>query len=70
MQVYPMKPEEFAAILVEKLELVKHEQDAQEKLDRKLQEVCAGMFHMAGGSVLCNFVVNWHLWNAVAWNNF
>ncbi|XP_021931929.1 axin isoform X2 [Zootermopsis nevadensis] len=37
-QVYPMKPEEFASILIEKLELVRHEQDAQEKLDRKLQE--------------------------------
>jgi hypothetical protein len=40
VQVYPMKPEEFAAILMEKLEHVKHEQEAQEKLDRKLQEVC------------------------------
>lgn len=41
-----MKPEEFASILIEKLELVRHEQDAQEKLDRKLQEVCEGdVFH-------------------------
>lgn len=46
IQVYPMKPEEFASILIEKLELVRHEQDAQEKLDRKLQEVCEGdVFH-------------------------
>jgi hypothetical protein len=35
-----MKPDEFAAILIEKLECVKREQEAQEKLDRKLQEVC------------------------------
>ncbi|XP_071444021.1 axin [Hetaerina americana] len=37
-QVHPMKPEEFAAILIEKLETVKRKQEAQEKLDRKLQE--------------------------------
>ncbi|KAG8231456.1 hypothetical protein J437_LFUL000173 [Ladona fulva] len=37
-QVHPMKPEEFAAILIEKLENVKRKQEAQEKLDRKLQE--------------------------------
>jgi len=34
-----MKPDEFAAILIEKLECVRREQEAQEKLDRKLQEV-------------------------------
>ncbi|XP_069697428.1 axin isoform X2 [Periplaneta americana] len=37
-QVRPMKPDEFAAILIEKLECVKRDQEAQEKLDRKLQE--------------------------------
>ncbi|XP_067006128.1 axin isoform X2 [Anabrus simplex] len=37
-KVYPMKPEEFASILIEKLEAVKREQEAQEKLDRKLLE--------------------------------
>jgi len=45
-----MKPDEFAAILIEKLEGVKREQEAQEKLDRKLQEVGGGIFHMASGS--------------------
>ena len=39
-----MKPDEFAAILIEKLECVKREQEAQEKLDRKLQEVCGRCF--------------------------
>jgi hypothetical protein len=34
-----MKPDEFAAIIIEKLERIKREQEAQEKLDRKLQEV-------------------------------
>jgi hypothetical protein len=34
-----MKPDQFAAILIEKLEWIKREQEAQEKLDRKLQEV-------------------------------
>lgn len=51
VQVYPMKPEEFAAILIEKLEHVKHEQEAQEKLDRKLQEVCGFIWHTEDGSV-------------------
>ncbi|KAJ9597773.1 hypothetical protein L9F63_011381 [Diploptera punctata] len=37
-QAYPMKPEQFAAILIDKLEGVKREQEAQEKLDRKLLE--------------------------------
>ncbi|KAG8280444.1 Axin-1 [Homalodisca vitripennis] len=37
-QVHPMKPDQFAAILIEKLESVKRNQEAQEKLDRKLQE--------------------------------
>jgi hypothetical protein len=39
-----MKPDEFAAILIEKLESVKRELEAQEKLDRKLQEVCSRCF--------------------------
>lgn len=34
-----MKPEQFAAILTEKLEAVKKEQEAQEKLDHKLFDV-------------------------------
>jgi hypothetical protein len=34
-----MKPDQFAAILIEKLEWIKREQEAQQKLDRKLQEV-------------------------------
>ncbi|KAK7868462.1 hypothetical protein R5R35_011211 [Gryllus longicercus] len=37
-QIYPMRPNEFAAILIEKLEVVKKDQEAQDKLDRKLQE--------------------------------
>ncbi|XP_023727418.1 axin isoform X2 [Cryptotermes secundus] len=44
-QVHPMKPDQFAAILIEKLEWIRREQEAQEKLDRKLQEgeLVAGM---------------------------
>lgn len=38
-QCQPMKPDQFAAILIEKLEIVKREQDAQDMLDRKLMEV-------------------------------
>lgn len=38
-QCQPWKPDEFAAILIDKLENVKREQDAQDKLDRKLMEV-------------------------------
>lgn len=34
-----MKPEEFAPLLIEKLERLKRDQDTQEKLDRKLMEV-------------------------------
>lgn len=34
-----MRPNDFAAILIEKLEAVKREQESQEKLDRKLLEV-------------------------------
>lgn len=34
-----MKPDQFAAILIDKLEGVKRNQEAQEKLDRKLMEV-------------------------------
>ncbi|XP_024084321.1 axin isoform X3 [Cimex lectularius] len=37
-QVHPMKPERFAAILIEKLESVKRSQDVQEKLAHKLLE--------------------------------
>lgn len=37
-QCQPWKPDEFAAILIDKLENVKREQDAQDKLDRKLME--------------------------------
>lgn len=39
----PMKPEQFAAILIKKLEIIKQEQDAQEKLDRKLMEGDCGV---------------------------
>nr|CAD7441682.1 unnamed protein product [Timema bartmani] len=38
ISVHPMNPDTFASILIDKLEAVKREQDAQEKLDRKLQE--------------------------------
>lgn len=38
-QCQPMKPDDFASLLIEKLEIVKKEQDVQEKLDRKLMEV-------------------------------
>lgn len=34
-----MKPEVFAALLIEKLEKVKRDTENQEKLDRKLMEV-------------------------------
>lgn len=34
----PLKPEEFAQVLIEKLESVKRERETQEKLDRHLQE--------------------------------
>ncbi|XP_054283765.1 axin-like isoform X2 [Macrosteles quadrilineatus] len=37
-QVHPMKPDQFASILIEKLENVKRNQEAQEILDRKLSE--------------------------------
>nr|CAD7576156.1 unnamed protein product [Timema californicum] len=36
--VHPMNPDTFASILIEKLEAVNREQDAQDKLERKLQE--------------------------------
>lgn len=38
-QCQPMEKEAFATILIEKLEMVKREQDQQELLDRKLKEV-------------------------------
>ena len=38
-QTKPPKPEEFAQIIIEKLERVKREQDNQEILERKLREV-------------------------------
>lgn len=34
-----MKPEEFAPLLIEKLERVKRDMENQEKLERKLMEV-------------------------------
>ncbi|XP_052122889.1 axin isoform X2 [Frankliniella occidentalis] len=37
-QTHSLKPDQFAAILIQKLESVKKEQDAQDKLDRKLLE--------------------------------
>ena len=37
-QTHSLAPEQFAAILIQKLESVKKEQEAQEKLDRKLLE--------------------------------
>ncbi|GJQ72265.1 hypothetical protein Trydic_g3356 [Trypoxylus dichotomus] len=37
-QCQPMNPQEFAAILIEKLEMVKKDQESQELLDRKLKE--------------------------------
>jgi len=52
-----MKPDEFAAILIEKLECVKREQEAQEKLDRKLQEVSGRCFTGGTCQHRCNFVV-------------
>ncbi|XP_076243632.1 protein axin isoform X3 [Calliopsis andreniformis] len=36
--MHPLKPEEFAQVLIEKLENVKRERECQEKLDRHLQE--------------------------------
>ncbi|XP_078046683.1 protein axin isoform X2 [Augochlora pura] len=36
--MHPLKPEEFAQVLIEKLENVKRERESQEKLDRHLQE--------------------------------
>lgn len=38
-QTHSMQPERFAAILIQKLESVKKDQEAQEKLDRKLLDV-------------------------------
>lgn len=38
-QCQPMQPNEFAAILIEKLETVRREQESSELLDRKLSEV-------------------------------
>lgn len=38
-QCQPLPPDRFAAILTEKLEAVKRQQDAQEAFDRKLMEV-------------------------------
>jgi hypothetical protein len=49
-----MKPDEFAAILIEKLEWIRREQEAQEKLDRKLQEVGAGETAAALYTSLCD----------------
>lgn len=39
-QCRPMDPQEFAAILTERLETIKREQESQELLDKKLKEVC------------------------------
>ncbi|XP_043523346.1 axin isoform X1 [Frieseomelitta varia] len=36
--MHPLKPEEFAQVLIEKLENVKRDRESQEKLDRHLQE--------------------------------
>ncbi|CAK9799469.1 Axin1 [Anthophora quadrimaculata] len=36
--MHPLKPEEFAQVLIEKLEKVKRERESQEKLDRHLQD--------------------------------
>ncbi|XP_043264516.1 protein axin isoform X2 [Colletes latitarsis] len=36
--MHPLKPEEFAQVLIEKLENVRRERESQEKLDRHLQE--------------------------------
>lgn len=36
--MHPLKPEEFAQVLIEKLESVRRERESQEKLDRHLQE--------------------------------
>lgn len=38
-QCQPMHPQQFAAILIEKLETVKREQDSLDLLDKKLSEV-------------------------------
>lgn len=44
-QCRPMNPQQFAAILIEKLEKVKKDRESQELLDRKLKEViyCNGV---------------------------
>jgi len=52
-----MKPDEFAAILIEKLECVRREQEAQEKLDRKLQEVSGRCFTRGTYQRRCNLLV-------------
>lgn len=39
-QCQPMNPQQFAAILIEKLENVRRDQESQELLDKKLKEVC------------------------------
>lgn len=43
-QCQPMHPDQFAAILIEKLESVKREQDSLELLDKKLKEVIINYF--------------------------
>lgn len=54
-QCQPWKPDEFASILIEKLEIVRREQDAQDKLDRKLLEV-NGLFIFSNVYIYINFL--------------
>lgn len=42
-QCQPMEPDKFATMLIEKLEIVKKDQEAQELLERKLRDVINGL---------------------------
>lgn len=46
-----MKPEVFAALLIEKLEKVKRDTENQEKLDRKLMEVRNVVFLLLSSNI-------------------
>lgn len=58
-QTYPMKPDEFAAILIEKLENVKRDQETKESLDRKLLEtsdLCGSSVDCVGANILADAI--------------
>ncbi|XP_075231655.1 protein axin isoform X2 [Lycorma delicatula] len=58
-QIYPMKPDEFAAILIEKLENVKRDQETKESLDRKLLEssdLCSSSVDCVGPTSLADAI--------------